>query len=86
MRLGRIFYISDLSACRYPLNLPWVFELTLLNSIKQVDTAIMATVGILLSLLLLNNTAESVSWRYDEGAEKGNCAEILISESAGKNQ
>lgn len=31
MRLGRIFYISGLSACRYPLNLPWVFELTPYN-------------------------------------------------------
>lgn len=34
-----------------------------------------------LSLSLLNNTAESISYRYDEGEEMGNCTEIQIKDT-----
>ncbi|MBQ6450629.1 MAG: hypothetical protein IJJ29_01750 [Solobacterium sp.] len=34
-----------------------------------------------LSLSLLNNIAESISYRYDEGEEMGNCTEIQIKDT-----
>ena len=44
------------------------------------------TTGNTLSLSLLNNTAESIVYRYDEGEEAGNCVEIQIKESTGTNR
>ncbi len=33
------------------------------------------------SLSLLNNIVESISYRYDEGEEMGNCTEIQIKDT-----